>query len=122
MLLALLAIPMVLTMLNRQVSSNVREYNADKLKFEKIQNINLTRTGEPVKIVGTIEKISFRWMNRPLLSIKDNTGTIPVIMFTPPPEEIKVGDTIKVVGMIMRKFFLRGQPAISGISVEKISN
>jgi RecJ-like exonuclease len=122
MLLALLVIPMVLTMLNRQVSSDVREYNTDKLKLEKIQNINLTRTGEPVKIVGTVEKISFRWMNRPLLNIKDKTGIIPVIVFTPFPEEIKVGDTIRVVGMIMRKFFLRGQPAISSISIEKISD
>jgi len=120
MLLALLGIPMVLSVLNRQVSSDVDEFHADKVKLDKIQNINLTRAGEPVKIVGRVEKISFRWMNRPLLRVRDHTGTIPVIAVTQLPEGVAVGDTVKVVGMIMRRFFVRGNPAISGISIKKI--
>lgn len=120
MLLALLAIPMILSALNQRTSAQVRELHSNKLKLEKIRHINLTRTGESVKIIGTVEKISFRWMNRPLLMVRDDTGTIPVIMFTPLPEEIRVGDRVKVIGMIMKKFFLRGEPAISGMSIENI--
>ena len=59
-------------------------------------------------------------MNRPLLSIRDNTGTIPVIIFTSFPSDVMVGDKIQVVGMIMRKMLLRGNPAISGMSISKI--
>jgi hypothetical protein len=121
MLLALLLIPMILSVLNRQVSSDIKELHADKLRLAKIQNINVSQVGEPVKITGTVEKISFQWLNRPLLSVRDNTGTIPVIMFTPLPGEIVVGDRVQVVGMIMRKLLLRGKPAISAISVGKLS-
>lgn len=120
MLLALLVIPMILSSLNQQVSSEIDEVHAARLKLEKIQNINMSRIGEPVKVTGTVEKISFRWMNRPLLSIRDNTGTIPVIIFTSFPPDVMVGDKIQVVGMIMRKMLLRGNPAISGMSISKI--
>ncbi|MCD6230543.1 MAG: hypothetical protein J7J88_01480 [Dehalococcoidia bacterium] len=120
MLLALLVIPMIFSSLNQQVSSEIDEAHAARLKLEKIQNINMSRIGEPVKVIGTVEKISFRWMNRPLLSIRDNTGTIPVIIFTSFPSDVMVGDKIQVVGMIMRKMLLRGNPAISGMSISKI--
>lgn len=111
---------MIISMMNRQLSSDIRELHSNELKLDKIRHINLGRVGESVKIVGTIEKISFRWMNRSLLTVRDNTGTIPVTMFTPLPEEVRVGDRVEVVGMIMRKFLLRGKPAISGISIGKI--
>ena len=122
MLLALLAIPMVLSKLNQNVSSNIMESDADKLKLDKTKNIDLTKAGEQVKIIGTVEKISFKWMNRPLLHIRDSTGTIPVIMFTQPSEEVTTGDTVQVVGMVMRQYILRGKPAISAISIGKTSN
>lgn len=120
MLLALLAIPMILSRMNRQVSSDIKQLHSDKLKLNKIQHINLERAGESVKITGTVEKISFRWMNRSLLMVRDSTGTISVTMFTPLPGEIRVSDRVEVVGMIMRKFFLRGEPAISGISIRRM--
>ena len=94
MLLALLVIPMIFSSLNQQVSSEIDEAHAARLKLEKIQNINMSRIGEPVKVIGTVEKVSFRWMNRPLLSIRDNTGTIPVIIFTSFPSDVMVGDKI----------------------------
>lgn len=120
MLLALLAIPMMLSALNQRTSAQVRGLHSKKLKLEKIRHINLARTGESVKIMGRVEKISFRWMNRSILRVRDDTGVIPVIMFTPLPEEVRVGDRVEVIGMIMRKFFLRGEPAISGISIGTI--
>jgi len=120
MLLALLVIPMIMSMLNRQVSSEVSESQVSKLKLAKIESINTSRIGEPVKVIGSVEKISFRWLNRPLLRVRDNTGTISVIMFTPLPGGVAVGDRIQVTGMVMRKFFLRGQPAISAIGIGKV--
>lgn len=121
MLLALLIIPMIMTKLNENVATDVEEFHSDEAKLVKIKDINLSMVSEPVKVFGIVEKVSFRSLNRPRLDLRDNTGAIAVIMFTPLPEDIGVGDEVKVIGIVMRKYLLRGQSAVAGMSIAKIN-
>ncbi len=91
----------------------------NKCRYFKIAKITLGTTGTVVKVSGCVEKVSFRWLNRPHFIIKDETGAIRAIMFTSPSEDIKKGDIVDVLGVVIKNIFSRGTPAISAISVEK---
>jgi cytochrome c-type biogenesis protein CcmE len=119
MLLALLVIPIILSRMSQSVYRGAEVLYDQKAKFRRIKNVTLNSVGESVKIGGVVEKVTFRWLNRPHLLVNDGTGVISVIMFAAPPEEISVGDEVEVVGMVMRRFLIRGEAAISGVSVRR---
>ena len=119
MLAALVIIPMLLARMSRHAYSNATPLYEDKAKFHKISNINLGKVGEVVKIRGTIEKVSFRWLNRPHFSINDGTGIISAILFTSSQESLEVGEEVEVLGTVMRGFPRRGL-AVSAVSIRKV--
>ncbi len=120
MLAALVIIPMVLTKMSQHAYSEAMPLYEKKAKFYKISNINLSKVGEVVKIRGVVDKVSFRWLNRPHLSINDGTGIISAILFTSLRESLEVGEEVEVLGTVMRGFPRRGLPAVSAISVRKL--
>jgi hypothetical protein len=121
MLAALVIIPMILTRMSQGAHSSAAPFYEEKAKLRKISNINLSVVGEAVKIRGKIEKISFRWLNRPWLKISDGTGAISAIVFTSVRESLAVGEQVEVLGTVIRGFPKRRLPAISAISVKKLN-
>ena len=118
-LILLIVIPMTLAWMSRRSYARAAGEYIDRCRYFKIAKINLGITGTAVKVSGFVEKVSFRWLNRPHFIIKDETGTIRVIMFTSPSEDIKTGDSVDVLGVVIKNIFLRRTPAISAVSIEK---
>ena len=116
-LIALLVIPMALAWMSRRTFTQAAEEHNQKAKPYKIANISLATTGQAVSITGEIQKVSFKWLNRPHFQVKDGTGTIRVIMFTAPSENIEPGDTVGVLGVVIKNIFDRRNAAISAVSI-----
>ena len=110
---------MTLAWMSRRSYAQAASQYIDKCRYFKIAKITLKITGTAVKVSGCVEKVSFRWLNRPHFMIKDETGAIRAIMFTSPSEDIKAGDSVDVLGVVIKNIFSRGTPAISAVSIEK---
>ena len=122
MLAALVIIPMILTRMSQSTYSGAVPLYEKKAKLRKISNIDSSKVGEVVKIKGEVEKISFRWLNRPHLRIDDGTGAISAILFTSLRESISVGEQVEVLGTIIRAFPNRRSQVISAIDVKKLNS
>ena len=120
-LIAVLIIPMTLAWMSRRTFTQAAEEHNQKAKRYKIAKISLAITGEAVSITGEVLKVSFKWLNRPHFEIKDDTGTIRVIMFTAPSEDIKLGDTVDILGVVIKNIFDRPHAAISAVSIKRRS-
>ncbi|MCD6150920.1 MAG: hypothetical protein J7J70_04620 [Deltaproteobacteria bacterium] len=119
MLLLILIIPMILAKMSRKTYARADAQYVGKTEPCRISDITLQKIGESAEIRGIVEKVSFKWLNRPHFQIDDGTGKIKVIIFTSPSDDIRVGDKVKVRGMIMRSLFGSKAPIISAISVKK---
>lgn len=97
MVLVLLAVPLLLGLMNRRHTDKV---DIGDYKYFKIKDLASIRAGEPVRIRGTIESASLKWLNRPNFRINDGTGEIGVFMFWAPREDIKPGDKVEAAGSL----------------------
>jgi DNA/RNA endonuclease YhcR with UshA esterase domain len=118
-LIALLVIPMILAWMSRRTLDQAAEEHQEKARPYKIVKISLSTTGQAVRITGEVQKVSFKWLNRPHFQVKDGTGTIRVIMFAAPSEDIKLGDTVDILGVVIKNLFDRRNAAISAVSIKK---
>lgn len=118
-LIALLVIPMALAWMSRRTFTQAAEEHEQTAKPYKIAKISLAITGQAVRITGEVQKVSFKWLNRPHFQVKDGTKTIRVIMFTAPSEDIKPGDTVDILGVVIKNIFDRRNAAISAVSIKK---
>ena len=118
-LIAILVIPMTLAWMSRRTFTQAAEEHNPNARPYKIAKISLANTGEAVSITGEVLKVSFKWLNRPHFQVKDGTGTIRVIMFTAPSEDIKPGDTVNILGVVIKNIFDRPHAAISAVSIKK---
>jgi len=118
-LIALLVIPMTLAWMSRRMFTQATEEHSQRTRPYKIGNLSLSMTGQAVSITGEVRKISFKWLNRPHFQVKDGTGTIRVIMFTAPSEDIKPGDTVDILGVVIKNIFDRRNAAISAVNIKK---
>ncbi|NLW06478.1 MAG: nucleotide-binding protein [Clostridia bacterium] len=118
MLAILAAVPLLLNVMNRRQAEKV-----DMKAIKKYRVMDLTRlsSGSEVRIRGVVEKVSFKWLNRPYFLVNDQTGTVGVIMFAAPREDINPGDSIEVVGSL-RSFGLSKGNKIWGIKMKRLSN
>jgi len=118
-LILLIVIPMVLGWMSRKSYAQAEAgYEAQARRY-KIGQIAESTRGRAVRIAGTVEKVSFRWLNRPHFQVKDDTGAIRVILFTSPAEYIEKGDRVEVLGMVMKNIFDRRGQAISAVHIHK---
>ena len=115
----LLIIPLVLAWMSRKSFAKASKEYTKKARLLKIVKINNGMIGHALKITGEVRKISFRWLNRPHFQVEDETGSIRVIMFTAPADEVKVGDRVEVLGVVMRNLFKKTTTVISAVSITK---
>ena len=88
----------------------------------RIKAINPNMIGTSVRIEGVVERIYFWYLNRPQFLVGDKSGEISVKMFTTPQEKVVEGDVVDVIGMVMKRYILTGDPVINCISIRKIRN
>jgi len=120
MLFMIFIIPMVLRMMSQQGYVQAEDRYRKNARYYRIEGITLKNIGDVVKIYGVVKKATFRWLKRPHFDIEDETDSIKVIMFTSPLEDIKVGDKVEVLGMVMKSLFKRTKPTISAVSIKRV--
>ncbi|MFH1080077.1 MAG: hypothetical protein V1766_07420 [Pseudomonadota bacterium] len=118
-LIALLVIPMTLAWMSRRTLSHAEAEYGQNARPYKIGKLNLANVGQAVSITGKVRKISFKWLNRPHFQVTDSTGSIRVIMFTAPAENVETGDNVSAIGVVIKNIFDRRNPAISAVSIKK---
>ncbi len=116
----LVLIPIALNYMSQtQYASLVPMYEAEA-KNARIREINLNMLGEPVRVKGVVERVYFRFLNRPQYLVADRTGEISVKMFTSPTEDVQKGDVVEVLGTVVKRYILSGDAVINCVSIRKV--
>jgi hypothetical protein len=119
-LFLLLVIPMALNYMSRSEYNNLEPIYEAEAKMVRIKMINESMVGKPVRIQGVVERVYFQFLNRPQYLIADRSGEISVKMFTSSPEDIKVKDVVEVLGQVIKRYVVTGDPVVNCISIRKI--
>jgi len=119
-LFTLLVIPIVLNYMSRsQYTELTPQYEAEA-KTVRVKLVNENMVGKPVRIEGVVERVYFQFLNRPQYLVADRSGAISVKMFTSPEEDVKVNDVVEVLGQVIRRYIVTGDPVINCVSIRKI--
>jgi hypothetical protein len=119
-LFMLLVIPMALNYMSRSQYNNLEPIYEAQAKTVRIKLINESMVGKPVRIEGVVERVYFQFLNRPQYLVADRSGEISVKMFTSTNEDIKVNDVVEVLGQVIKRYVVTGDPVVNCISIKKI--
>jgi hypothetical protein len=119
-LFLLLVIPMALNYMSRSEYNNLEPIYEAEAKTVRIKLINESMVGKPVRIEGVVERVYFQFLNRPQYLVADRSGAISVKMFTSSNEDIKVKDVVEVIGQVIKRYVVTGDPVVNCISIKKI--
>ena len=119
-LFMLLVIPIALNYMSRSEYADLLPHYEVEAKTVRIKLINENMVGKPVRIEGVVERVYFQFLNRPQYLVADRSGAISVKMFTSPDENVKVNDVVEVLGQVIRRYIVTGDPVINCISIRKI--
>jgi hypothetical protein len=119
-LFMLLVIPMALNYMSRSQYNNLEPIYEAEAKTVRIKLINESMVGKPVRIQGVVERVYFQFLNRPQYLVADRSGEISVKMFTSTNEDIKVNDVVEVLGQVIKRYVVTGDPVVNCISIKKI--
>jgi hypothetical protein len=120
MLLLLLIIPLALNYMSQAQYANLIPVYEKEARKVGIKAINLGMVGEPVRVEGVVERVHFKYLNRPQFLVADKTGEVSVKMFTQPQEDIRKGDIVEVLGIVIKRYMVTGDAAINCVSIRKI--
>jgi len=119
-LFMLLVIPVALNYMSRSQYADMEPIYEAQAKTVRIKLINENMVGKPVRVEGVVERVYFQFLNRPQYLVADRSGSISVKMFTSPDENVKVDDVVEVLGQVIRRYILTGDPVINCVSIRKI--
>jgi hypothetical protein len=119
-LFMLLVIPLMLNYMSRRQYADLTPEYEKEAKTVRIRLINENMIGKVVRIEGVVERVYFQFLNRPQYSIADRSGAISVKMFTSPDEDVKVNDVVEVLGQVIRRYIVVGEPVINSVSIRKV--
>jgi len=119
-LFMLLVIPVALNYMSRSQYADITPLYEEEAKTVRVRLINENMIGKPVRIEGVVERVHFQFLNRPQYLVADRSGAISVKMFTNPDEDVKVNDVVEVLGQVIRRYIVVGEPVINCVSIKKI--
>jgi hypothetical protein len=120
-LILLLVIPVALNYMSQSQYVDLTPVYEREARSVRIKLINPGMIGDPVRIEGVVERVYFQFLNRPQYLIADRSGQISVKMFTSPQEKVNKGDVVEVLGLVMKRYMLGGDPVINCVSIRKIN-
>jgi hypothetical protein len=119
-LILLLVIPVALNYMSQSQYVDLTPVYEREARPVRIKLINPGMIGDPVRIEGVVERVYFQFLNRPQYLIADRSGEISVKMFTSPGQKIEKGDVVEVLGLVMKRYVVGGDPVINCVSIRKI--
>ncbi|MDD1730089.1 MAG: nucleotide-binding protein [Methanospirillum sp.] len=120
-LVCLLIIPMLLNYMSQKEYEGLTPMYEQEARSVKIREISEKMISKPIRIEGVVEEVRFRSLNRPHFIVGDRTGSIPVKMFTTPREDVRVGDIVEVLGQVIHRYIVTGDPVVNGVSIRVVS-
>lgn len=121
-LFLLLVIPVALNYMSRRQYADLAPVYEAESKTVRVKLINVNMMGMPVRIEGVVERVYFQFLNRPQYLVADRSGAISVKMFTNPEETVNVNDVVEVLGKVIPRYIVTGDPVINCVSIRKIKN
>jgi RecJ-like exonuclease len=115
----LLVIPIALNYMSRSQYTDLEPVYEASAKTVRIRMINAGMVGKAVRIEGVVEQVHFQFLNRPQYTVADRSGAISVKMFTTPNEDVKVNDIVEVLGQVIQRYIVTGDPVVNCISIRK---
>jgi len=119
-LFMLLVIPVALNYMSRSEYADLTPRYEVEAKTVRVKLINESMIGKPVRVEGVVERVHFQFLNRPQFLVADRSGAISVKMFTSPDEDIRVNDVVEVLGQVIRRYIVTGDPVINCVSIRKV--
>jgi hypothetical protein len=120
LLFMLLVIPLALNYMSQSQYSSLEPMYEAEAKQVRIRMINESMIGQIVRIQGLVEEARFQFLNRPQYVVADRSGEISVKMFTSPKEHVEKGDVVEVLGMVIKRYVMTGDPVINCVVIRKI--
>lgn len=120
-LVFLLIIPGLLNYMSQSQYAGLVPVYEKEAKDVRAKAVNTAMFGKPVRLLGTIRSVKFRCLNRPHYILADSSGEITVKMFTTPQEDVQVGDRVEVLGLVIKRYMLSGDPVIDCVSIRRIA-
>jgi hypothetical protein len=118
-LFLLLVIPVALNYMSRSQYAALEPEYERQAKTVRVRLINENMIGKIVRIEGVVERVHFQFLNRPQFTVADRSGAISVKMFTTPPDDVKVNDIVEVLGQVIRRYIVTGEPVINCVVIRK---
>ena len=118
-LFMLLVIPVALNYMSRSEYADLEPVYEVQAKNVRIKLINESMVGKVVRVEGVVEQVHFQFLNRPQYTVADRSGAISVKMFTSPDEDVKVNDIVEVLGQVIKRYIVTGDPVINCVSIRK---
>ena len=118
-LFMLLVIPIALNYMSRREYAELEPIYEVQAKSVRIKLINESMVGKVVRVEGVVEQVHFQFLNRPQYTVADRSGAISVKMFTSTDEDVKVNDIVEVLGQVIKRYIVSGDPVINCVSIRK---
>ena len=118
-LFLLLVIPAILNYMSRSQYKDLEPEYERQAKTVRVRLINENMIGKIVRIEGVVEKVHLQFLNRPQYTVADRSGAISVKMFTTPEHDVKVNDIVEVLGQVIRRYIVTGEPVINCVVIRK---
>ena len=118
-LFMLLVIPIALNYMSRSEYADLEPIYEVQAKNVRIKLINESMVGKVVRVEGVVEQVHFQFLNRPQYTVADRSGAISVKMFTSTDEDVKVNDIVEVLGQVIKRYIVSGDPVINCVSIRK---
>ena len=118
-LFMLLVIPIALNYMSRSEYADLQPLYEVQAKNVRIKLINESMVGKVVRVEGVVEQVHFQFLNRPQYTVADRSGAISVKMFTSTDEDVKVNDIVEILGQVIKRYIVTGDPVINCVSIRK---
>ena len=119
-LVLMAAIPLALNYMSQSQYADLEPVYRKEARNVRVKMINPNMIGDVVRNEAVVERVYFQFLNRPQFLVADRSGEVSVKMFTNPQEKIRKGDVVEVLGMVMKRYILGGDPVINCVSIKKI--
>ncbi|GAB7016057.1 nucleotide-binding protein [Methanogenium cariaci] len=118
-LVMLLVIPTALNYMSQSQYDDLIPYYEAEAVSVRMAAIRPNDIGKIVRVEGVVERVLFKSLNRPQYHIADKSGLMSVKMFTTPKEDIKKDDVVEVLGQVIKRYVVVGDPVINAVLIRK---
>jgi hypothetical protein len=121
-LIMLLVIPTALNYMSQSQYDDLIPYYEAEAVPTRMAAIRPNDIGKIVRVEGVVERVLFKSLNRPQYLVADKSGEMSVKMFTTPKEDVNKDDVVEVLGQVIKRYVVVGEPVINAVVIRRKSS